>query len=251
MATNNFTNNSEVFKSDIIQKGDVFVGTGSGTYQRLAVGVDGFILETDSSSSTGVKWVYPFVSRAYFYGSSAARYMDRLTSSESCSALSQYLYSQYYLAGASINSSAYFAGGYRDGYGTGNYIDRLTNSETCSALSAHLSDSKHSLSGATINTSAYFAGGIAGTLDTKVWTIDRLTNSDAYSTTCSALSAHLSTSREGLSGATINTSAYFAGGTAGTSVQTIDRLTNSETCSTLSAQLSVSRTNLAGASVNY
>jgi hypothetical protein len=38
-------------------KGDLVVGTGSDTFDRLAVGTDGFILQADSSvSPTGLKW---------------------------------------------------------------------------------------------------------------------------------------------------------------------------------------------------
>jgi hypothetical protein len=43
----------------ITAKGDLLVGTGSATYDNLAVGTDGYTLVADSSESTGIKWAAP------------------------------------------------------------------------------------------------------------------------------------------------------------------------------------------------
>jgi hypothetical protein len=40
-------------------KGDLVVGTGSDTFDRLAVGTDGYTLVADSVETTGLKWVAP------------------------------------------------------------------------------------------------------------------------------------------------------------------------------------------------
>ena len=40
-------------------KGDLLVGTGSGTYDDLTVGTNGYTLVADSSTSTGLKWAAP------------------------------------------------------------------------------------------------------------------------------------------------------------------------------------------------
>jgi hypothetical protein len=40
-------------------KGDLVVGTGSDTFDRLAVGTDGYALVSDSLETTGLKWVAP------------------------------------------------------------------------------------------------------------------------------------------------------------------------------------------------
>ena len=47
---------TKVNKSDFTAKGDVLVGTGSGTYQKLAVGADGTVLTADSTQATGLKY---------------------------------------------------------------------------------------------------------------------------------------------------------------------------------------------------
>lgn len=40
-------------------KGDLIVGTGSDTFDRLAVGTNNYVLTADSSTSTGLKWAAP------------------------------------------------------------------------------------------------------------------------------------------------------------------------------------------------
>lgn len=41
---------------DYSAKGVILVGTGAGTFTALAVGANGFVLEADSSQTSGVKW---------------------------------------------------------------------------------------------------------------------------------------------------------------------------------------------------
>jgi len=48
--------NARVPNSTITTKGDLIVGTGSGTYVRQAVGSDGQYLQADSTQADGVKW---------------------------------------------------------------------------------------------------------------------------------------------------------------------------------------------------
>jgi hypothetical protein len=43
----------------ITAKGDLLVGTGSATYDNLAVGTDGYTLVADSAETTGLKWQAP------------------------------------------------------------------------------------------------------------------------------------------------------------------------------------------------
>ena len=43
----------------ITTKGDLVVGTGSGTFQRQAVGANGTVLTADSAEADGVKWATP------------------------------------------------------------------------------------------------------------------------------------------------------------------------------------------------
>jgi hypothetical protein len=43
----------------ITAKGDLLVGTGSATYDNLAVGTDGYTLVADSAETTGLKWAAP------------------------------------------------------------------------------------------------------------------------------------------------------------------------------------------------
>ena len=43
----------------ITTKGDLIVGTGSGTFQRLAAGTNNYTLVADSSQTTGLKWAAP------------------------------------------------------------------------------------------------------------------------------------------------------------------------------------------------
>lgn len=45
--------------TEITAKGDLIVGTGSGTFDNLAVGTNGHTLVADSSTSTGLKWAAP------------------------------------------------------------------------------------------------------------------------------------------------------------------------------------------------
>jgi hypothetical protein len=45
----------------ITAKGDLLVGTGSATYDNLAVGTDGYTLVADSGETTGLKWAAPAV----------------------------------------------------------------------------------------------------------------------------------------------------------------------------------------------
>ena len=45
--------------TEITAKGDLIVGTGSGTFDNLAVGTNGYTLVADSAQSTGVKWAAP------------------------------------------------------------------------------------------------------------------------------------------------------------------------------------------------
>jgi len=45
--------------TEITAKGDLIVGTGSGTFDNLAVGTNGHTLVADSSTATGLKWAAP------------------------------------------------------------------------------------------------------------------------------------------------------------------------------------------------
>lgn len=45
--------------TEIDAKGDLIVGTGADTFDRLAVGTDGYTLVADSTETTGLKWVAP------------------------------------------------------------------------------------------------------------------------------------------------------------------------------------------------
>jgi hypothetical protein len=45
--------------TEITAKGDLIVGTGSGTFDNLPAGTNGFTLVADSVEATGLKWVAP------------------------------------------------------------------------------------------------------------------------------------------------------------------------------------------------
>jgi hypothetical protein len=45
--------------TEITAKGDLIVGTGSGTFDNLPAGTNGFTLVADSVETTGLKWVAP------------------------------------------------------------------------------------------------------------------------------------------------------------------------------------------------
>jgi hypothetical protein len=51
--------NGAIPKSTITTKGDLIVGTGSGTFVRQGVGADGTVLTADSAEADGVKWATP------------------------------------------------------------------------------------------------------------------------------------------------------------------------------------------------
>jgi hypothetical protein len=51
--------NARVPASTITTKGDLIVGTGSGTYVRQGVGTDGQVLVADSAQADGVNWATP------------------------------------------------------------------------------------------------------------------------------------------------------------------------------------------------
>jgi hypothetical protein len=48
--------------TEITAKGDLIVGTGSGTFDNLPAGTNGFTLVADSVEATGLKWVAPAAS---------------------------------------------------------------------------------------------------------------------------------------------------------------------------------------------
>lgn len=50
------TANAALPSSTFQAKGDLIVATGNGTYQRLAVGTNGYMLVPDSAQATGLKW---------------------------------------------------------------------------------------------------------------------------------------------------------------------------------------------------
>lgn len=50
------TSTTEVAKSTFTTKGDVLVGTGAGTYVRLGVGTNDYVLVADSAQTSGLKW---------------------------------------------------------------------------------------------------------------------------------------------------------------------------------------------------
>lgn len=59
-------------------KGDLVIGTGADTYDRLAVGTNNFVLTADSAESTGVKWAA--VSAPTFSGCSVKSSTDQTIS---------------------------------------------------------------------------------------------------------------------------------------------------------------------------
>lgn len=59
--TANTTANAAIAKSTITTKGDLIVGTGSGTFTRQGVGSNGQVLVADSAEADGVKWATPSV----------------------------------------------------------------------------------------------------------------------------------------------------------------------------------------------
>lgn len=56
--------------TEITAKGDLIVGTGSGTFDNLPAGTNGFILQADSVETTGLKWVAPASPTPTFVGCS-------------------------------------------------------------------------------------------------------------------------------------------------------------------------------------
>jgi hypothetical protein len=51
--------------TEITAKGDLIVGTGSGTFDNLPAGTNGFTLVADSVETTGLKWVAPSTSKTW------------------------------------------------------------------------------------------------------------------------------------------------------------------------------------------
>jgi hypothetical protein len=51
----NVTNDAQVKKSEYTAKGDILIGTGNGTYEKLPIGSNGQVLMVDSSTPTGYK----------------------------------------------------------------------------------------------------------------------------------------------------------------------------------------------------
>jgi hypothetical protein len=75
--------NAAIAKSTITTKGDLIVGTGSGTFIRQGVGANGTVLTADSAEADGVKWAaaagggaLTLISSTSFSGSSAHNVND-------------------------------------------------------------------------------------------------------------------------------------------------------------------------------
>ena len=56
LTANNVTGGAYVLLSTIAAKGDLIVGTGSGTVTNLGAGTDGYVLTADSTQTSGLKW---------------------------------------------------------------------------------------------------------------------------------------------------------------------------------------------------
>ena len=56
LTANNVTGGAYVLLSTITAKGDLIVGTGSGTVTNLGAGTDGYVLTADSTQTSGLKW---------------------------------------------------------------------------------------------------------------------------------------------------------------------------------------------------
>ena len=65
----------------ITTKGDLIVGTGSGTFVRQGVGTNGQVLTADSAEADGVKWATPASASATFVGCQ----LEKITSTQSIS----------------------------------------------------------------------------------------------------------------------------------------------------------------------
>ena len=56
ISTNTTTSGTLISGASFAAKGDVLVGTGSGTFTNLGVGTNGYLLTADSTQTSGVKW---------------------------------------------------------------------------------------------------------------------------------------------------------------------------------------------------
>ncbi len=114
MATNNINNNVEIPRADFVQKGDLLIGTGSGTYIRVPVRADGMFLVADSNETSGVKWQVNPEERAYIAGGSTGSLSNSIEkfSNETVALITAVLsISRYFLVGSSLANIAYYAGG--------------------------------------------------------------------------------------------------------------------------------------------
>jgi hypothetical protein len=64
--------NGAIAKSTITTKGDLIVGTGSGTFVRQGVGANGTVLTADSAEADGVKWATASAAKSFTLLSSAS-----------------------------------------------------------------------------------------------------------------------------------------------------------------------------------
>jgi len=87
-------------------KGDLIVGTGADTFDRLAVGTNGHVLTADSTQTTGTKWALPtlkLISRTTFSNVASQAFDDVFTSAHSA-----YLVVIENFYGATATAAPYF-----------------------------------------------------------------------------------------------------------------------------------------------
>jgi hypothetical protein len=239
----------------------------SGDY-RFLVGIcniSGYlsILKTTDMSNVDMTKYYMSTNKAYFAGgtyngSSATVGMEKISADNIIYTVRAGFAHTYTMLtqSATISSTAYIAGGqqYWQNSAGSNVISKFNSNETGSVISATLSNVRNVGMGASISSSVYFIGGNSyqGSDPIHYNRIDKL-NSE---TSCTAISATLSSTRFSMSGGTISSSVYIASGGVWylngsfTPTVAIDKLTSDSSCGAISATLSMTHANGAGGSMS-